>query len=284
MNTPKPCEYCGQLFGKRLRIEVYTRQRFCSPTCRNQARPRTPIAVCPTCGTEFEAISTGKGQPRKRFCSAQCATGLTLSDKELILFLYPLYGADAVASMLDVDRDKVQSLANKNHVKLTTETNKRLVHEKAREYMSANNPMKSADAREKVRQYWLSHPDHMATVMAHMRTESRQYQKNKPSKLEQKLRLYLEELGVEYEPSAIIKDKFIVDIRIGNLILEADGDWWHGHPRFAPLNERQLKQKVRDASRNKYLTACGYTVIRIWESDMSLDLVRQIVSGHGVIG
>jgi very-short-patch-repair endonuclease len=84
-------------------------------------------------------------------------------------------------------------------------------------------------------------------------------------------------LGLDYEHQAIIKDKFVVDFRLGNIILQCDGDYWHGHKRFEPLTERQLKQQKRDAAQDKYLQACGYTVIRVWECDMSLETLQRLL-------
>jgi G:T-mismatch repair DNA endonuclease (very short patch repair protein) len=107
--------------------------------------------------------------------------------------------------------------------------------------------------------------------------------RERASKPELKLRGMLDAAGVDYESSAFVKPKFIVDIRIGKLIIELDGDYWHGHPRYEPLTERMLKQQSRDRVRNKYLAKCGYTVVRIWESDLSEDRVTSILQEHGVI-
>jgi very-short-patch-repair endonuclease len=107
--------------------------------------------------------------------------------------------------------------------------------------------------------------------------------RDQPSGYELSIRTALDELGIVYESSFVIKDKFIVDIKIGNLIIEADGDYWHGHPRFEPLSERQLKQQQRDVARNKYLLACGYQLERIWESDFTTDHLKTILHKHNII-
>ena len=128
-----------------------------------------------------------------------------------------------------------------------------------------------------------AHPEATEARFAKVRAGHQRLQRDKPSKLEARLRAMLTEFGVVFEPSAMIKDKFVVDIRIGMLIIQADGDYWHGHPRFEPLTERQLAQQRRDRAQDAYLTTCGYTVVRVWESDMSRDKVATILREYDLI-
>lgn len=106
--------------------------------------------------------------------------------------------------------------------------------------------------------------------------------RDRPSGYELRIRAILDDLEVTYEASFLIKRKFIVDIKIGNLIIEADGDYWHGHPRFEPLTERQIKQQQRDAARNAYLLKCGYDLERIWESDFSLEYLKILLQRYHI--
>lgn len=107
--------------------------------------------------------------------------------------------------------------------------------------------------------------------------------KDNPSQLETELYDALDCLQINYVAQHPI-GHYIVDAFIApNFIIEADGDWWHGHPRFEPLNERQKKQQAHDRSRNTYFTKRGYHVIRIWECDMSLETVEYVLSNHGLI-
>jgi len=56
------------------------------------------------------------------------------------------------------------------------------------------------------------------------------------------------------------------------IVIQFDGDYWHGNPRKYPvLTERQKKQVKRDRAQDAYLISCGYRVIRIWESDLKTD-------------
>lgn len=159
-----------------------------------------------------------------------------------------------------------------------------LVHSKASEYMTNNNPSQVPGAskilRERTIQLWIDRPD----IPEKLFEGYRKLQLHNPTKLELNLFYYLEELDVSYEKYKMVKPKFIVDAIVNNrIVIEADGDWWHGHPRFNPLNERQVKQQKRDKSKESYLSKCGYTVYRIWESDMSFDAVKSILIQEGIV-
>lgn len=68
--------------------------------------------------------------------------------------------------------------------------------------------------------------------------------------------------------------RFNLDTKIGNLIIEFNGDYWHGNPKIYDshyINKRahktmgELYQKTLEKERT--LTEAGYTVWSIWESE-----------------
>lgn len=207
----------------------------------------------------------------------------TPTEVEYLKSHYPSEGSVCVAEALGKTPRQVLDKANKLHICLDKDAAHRIVHAKAQEYMTAHNPMKSEATQEKIKEWRRQNPDKVAAIQEKLDEGSRRLQKDKPTKLEKRLHACLDAIGVDYQPYAFIKAKFIVDVRIGRLIIETDGDYWHGHPSMVPLTERQVKQQKRDAARNKYLTKCGYTVVRIWERDLSLDLVRRILTDHRVL-
>jgi G:T-mismatch repair DNA endonuclease (very short patch repair protein) len=139
--------------------------------------------------------------------------------------------------------------------------------------------MWQTDTQEKVRKWANQHPENLE----HLARGRQRIERDKPSGLEQRLRDILTGLNVDFEPSALIKPRFVVDARIGNLIIQADGDYWHGHPRFEPLTERQLQQQKRDRAQDAYLTKCGYTVVRIWEKELTEARVVEVLRQNGVL-
>lgn len=108
--------------------------------------------------------------------------------------------------------------------------------------------------------------------------------KDKPTKPELKTAAILEKIGVDYESYAVIKPPhFIVDFRLGFLIIQIDGIYWHGHPRFEPLTKRQIAQKNRDKYQDACLCAMGYKVVRIWETDVTEDNLRAVLQEHHLL-
>jgi len=195
---------------------------------------------------------------------------------------YPTEGAAIIAQHLPFTHTQIQGKANRLGIHLTKEATYRIVHEAARKHMTEHNPMFNPETVEKVRQWGKDHPEEHAQMLQRMAEGKQKIQRDKPSGLEYKLRSMLDDLGVSYEPSFLVKPKFIVDIKIGGLIIEADGDYWHGHPRLEPLTKRQQAQQRRDRARDIYLTTCGYTVVRIWESDLCWDKLISILQEHAV--
>lgn len=80
----------------------------------------------------------------------------------------------------------------------------------------------------------------------------------------------LEEIGLAYRPQHLINGKFCVDAFVPslNLVIQFDGDYWHGNPqKFTALNSTQERAVRYDRAHDAYMARCGYSVMRIWESD-----------------
>ena len=96
------------------------------------------------------------------------------------------------------------------------------------------------------------------------------------TKIELKIQRFLEELGIKYIKQFYVKEiknKYRCDIFIPlfNLIIEIDGDYFHGNPKFyskEQLSEKQKEQKIRDKLRTDQLIQRGFRVIRLWENDI----------------
>lgn len=85
----------------------------------------------------------------------------------------------------------------------------------------------------------------------------------------------LKELKVEYETQKIIKDK-IYDFYIpsAGLIVEVDGSYYHGDESMYTadeLNGMQKKNKRNDVYKDSLAKMMGYTIERVWESDIKKD-------------
>jgi len=88
-----------------------------------------------------------------------------------------------------------------------------------------------------------------------------------PSGIERATWNLLDALGVEYETQYSI-GPYVADVfvRSKNLVIECDGEYWH------------QRTQARDARRDAYMIALGYTVLRLPEQAIRSGASREIVS------
>ena len=68
-----------------------------------------------------------------------------------------------------------------------------------------------------------------------------------------------------YYPDIIFRDR--------QILVECDGDYWHGNPLiYENFDKRQLKAHRHDKKRDKILENNGWSVIRFWEIDINNDI------------
>ncbi|MGH8931458.1 MAG: very short patch repair endonuclease [Egibacteraceae bacterium] len=123
--------------------------------------------------------------------------------------------------------------------------------------------------------------------------------RNKDSKAELALRRALHARGVRYRLHAkdVIGRPDLV-IRKYHLAIFVDGDFWHGNAwrlrglqrleDMFPTNTEFWAAKIRrnmarDAEVNEALANDGWTVVRVWESDVRADLKRTVKNVIDVI-
>jgi very-short-patch-repair endonuclease/AraC-like DNA-binding protein len=80
-------------------------------------------------------------------------------------------------------------------------------------------------------------------------------QNTSPTSIERRLMEALDQAGIAYQFQYVVGNKFLCDLAFPEamLIVECDGEYWHSTP----------KQRKRDVSKDAYLQACGYTVLRL---------------------
>jgi very-short-patch-repair endonuclease len=95
--------------------------------------------------------------------------------------------------------------------------------------------------------------------------------KQRPNANEVRGYALLDALGVRYEKEAPLAGKFIVDALLLDhpMIVQFDGDYWHGNPaKYPSPDARQTRRATLDSSQDAYLAKCGYRVVRLWESTL----------------
>ena len=102
------------------------------------------------------------------------------------------------------------------------------------------------------------------------------YSHKKMNKLEKKVADMLDMSGLKYYfQFFIVKNgickSYDFKIKHKNLILEIDGDYWHGGPSKKQYCKSVDQVKENDKEKEKLAAANGYTLLRFWESDFKKD-------------
>lgn len=99
----------------------------------------------------------------------------------------------------------------------------------------------------------------------------------KDTTIEVKIQNYLKDLEIEFLTHQYMKieHSYKCDIFIPskNLIIECDGDYWHGNPKLYSddkLRSRILLNRGVDNLRTKELLSKGYNVMRLWENEIKV--------------
>lgn len=82
-----------------------------------------------------------------------------------------------------------------------------------------------------------------------------------PTSIEKKVYEELKARGILFETQKLINGRFLVDAYIPslNLVVEADGSYWHSLP----------KTIKKDKIKNAYLKACGFSLLRLTETEIN---------------
>lgn len=227
---------------------------YCSLTCKGIASRLKPI-ICKTCGDEFTPKHLHNNP---KYCSRKCSgEGRKTGTNRLCNVCGQEFYAKS-DSTLCCSLDCANQWQGRNKVELICgvcqKTYKVSPSSRNRKYCSIECRDKSEEAK--------AHLINMNVM---------QQQKLTPNRLEQAGYKVLSDLEIEYQSQVLIANKFCVDALVPayNLIIQFDGDYWHGNPvRFPEPDKRQMRRIALDQSQDKYLTKCGYRVLRIWESDM----------------
>ena len=97
--------------------------------------------------------------------------------------------------------------------------------------------------------------------------------KIKKTKIEKKIENYLKEQNIDYTYSFILnRRQYDFCIKKYNILIEADGDYWHGNPeKYKELSEKQQLKQLDDKIKDRIAKENGYTILRFWEKDIYLN-------------
>jgi very-short-patch-repair endonuclease len=124
-----------------------------------------------------------------------------------------------------------------------------------------DNPERRASQGARLGEYVRADPDR--AVNANLKLQS-----TRPTSIERALMGALDAAGIAYEFQYVVGDKFLCDFGFPDamLIVETDGSYWH----------RTERQKKQDASKDAYLRACGFTVLRLTDVQVTQHLTTSL--------
>ena len=252
------CPVCGREF------EVYPYQvkrgvgKYCSKKCAGEARRKRVKTLCLHCGAEFLVIPSKLKAGEGKYCSKRCA-GTALGIQQ---------SGERNPFWKGGPEKRICETCGKEF-----EIQRRRVGKTPSRFCSYNCywVFMQGDAQVKER---------MEEVRAEAETKY-------PTKLESQGYSILDSIGIDYRKQCKVADKFLVDAFVpeNNLVIQFDGDYWHGNPakyKMAQvpdkgsdnrkvLNKLQKGNMRKDKGQNAYLRKCGYEVLRFWESDVKND-------------
>ena len=249
--TVKKCETCGEAF---YAPKCHSGSRFCGVKCKGIAS-RLPKNFCAVCRKHFQP-KCGRGE--QPCCSRACGAKYRYRSRVSV-------EKNCEACGKRVEGQNTKYCSNGCFLQVWRGRNKtqyvcKICKRKVKGYPSRIRVYCSQVCRDK-------DPTRRAQLLA-MNTKQQQLHE---SKLETTGYALLDELGIEYLRQHLLADKFCVDAFVPNaaLIIQFDGDYWHGHPEYFPAPDaRQLRRMRLDLSQNAYLSKCGYNILRVWESTM----------------
>lgn len=109
-----------------------------------------------------------------------------------------------------------------------------------------------------------------------------------PTRPEKDVMLILDRYNIPYDFQFNIRG-FIADFRIGNKIIEVQGDYWHCNPKIysEPINETQKNKIKIDKIKYNVYKELGYEVLYLWEYDIVNDInhcIEKILNFVAVLG
>jgi len=192
-------------------------------------------------------------------------------------YLIDLESANSIAKDFNVSEKTIRNRLVKEGIKLRNKNNPTTI---TRKKISDTLKRKGIQPKERFSgEIWnkgLTKEDERVKKNIKNLLEARKYQvlPVKDTSIELKLQKFLDDLNITYEKHKylFISHAYQCDLFIPslNLVLEADGKYWHNYPTGREI----------DKIRTKELLEQGFKVIRLWEDDinnMSLEDFKELI-------
>lgn len=112
---------------------------------------------------------------------------------------------------------------------------------------------------------------------------------NKETYIERIVREFFQSNAIEFDQEFLL-DRYHFDFRVGNTLIEVQGDYWHCNPRVykEPINKNQIRSLANDAMKYQCAIANKYRVIYVWEYDLNryldqtLRKMEELINGNQI--
>jgi very-short-patch-repair endonuclease len=282
----KHCEICNKNYKPRRK-----EQRFCSVECQYESYRKPKIerilTTCNFCGVEFSALPNKLLRGKDKYCCRQC------KDSHQV-HLYsgsnnPTYG-------LKQSEEQKNNTSIRSKKLWENEEFRNKVKHSMDEFVNKNGyyPGSDIESKEKrkhtmLKKFGVSHnwngkygerkcdkttlETYGKTSVDFLSEYSHQY--SKKTSIEVIFEQILQELNIPYQMKYRIYDKEKVNfwfkeydfyIINTNILVEVDGDYWHGNEnKFSDLSDFQKQVKINDKIKEDFAKSKGFVIVRFWE-------------------
>lgn len=117
-----------------------------------------------------------------------------------------------------------------------------------------------------------------------------QFDNKKMNNIETEVYDYIVGKGVDVKYSVILASyQFDFGIKDKKILIEVDGNYWHGNPKFynkdgtngkRKLNDIQLRKIERDKEKEEWAISRGFILIRLWEDEINNETFKNKLNGY----
>jgi len=278
----KKCIVCG---------EKHNNKKYCSRKCQykdyKKSKVERKIIYCINCGVDIEVLVSDD----KKYCSRKCC-----DEHKKIIYVgekNPMFGKVKTQESKDLHSKITKKLWSDENYKNKVRKSK-LEYNQNNEFPFGWKPeskikrkntflerygtthnWKDDECRKKINNTCIERYGLSMTEIAHKGL----FKKSK-TKIEKIIGDFLDEKSIKYKPQFRIYYKLDGKLRYKiydfmlidkNIIIEADGDYWHANPNIFNINELNKTQMLNienDIFKDELSKSNNFNILRFWETNI----------------
>ncbi|MGW0692808.1 endonuclease domain-containing protein [Streptomyces sp. NPDC002738] len=264
----RSCRGCGNSFEIKASKITTGRGWFCSRACYFGDAVQ---GQCERCGVQFSARPSEVARGWARYCSRACVTNQVDRTCAQCAQAFTVKGSVAARDRLYCSR-RCYGLARRRSVRRECPVCQRPFVLPASAAAQRTHCSRACHAKA------LRADEHAAQVLAAAR--HRLLTSRAPTRPERALYALLDRVVPQEAPQHHwrrqhrVLNRWTVDAAIPTLrlVIQADGDYWHGRHAADRLHPKVAGNLANDARQDAALTAAGWQVLRLWGTDLTHDL------------